>query len=165
VTCNCDYLASSRRRLPDGDFRTLLLTIWFHDSPILSPLVRSLSRPMLLMHHRTPVSTFLLRSHQPFNLCRDLCPDSMHAYIFVRWSRPPPSVYLASSLRRLPTGGFWCRSSIDSLCVFSVVTTTGFRQAPWCTPGVSTNRWSATTCRDPSDRTGSHPCIMYILMR
>ena len=25
----------------------------------------------------------------------------------IRWSLPPPSVYLASSLRQLPTGGFW----------------------------------------------------------
>jgi hypothetical protein len=37
---------------------------------------------MLLEHHRAPVSAFLLRSHEPFNLCLDLCPDSMHAYIF-----------------------------------------------------------------------------------
>jgi hypothetical protein len=43
VASNCVYLASSRRRLPDGDFRTLLLTIWVHDSPTVTFLVRPLS--------------------------------------------------------------------------------------------------------------------------
>ena len=64
--------------------------------------------------------------------------------LLIRWSLPPPSVYLASSLRRLPTGGFWfimyifyqmiiitgcytlsrINSRISLFCLFLVITTT-----------------------------------------
>jgi hypothetical protein len=86
----------------------------------------------------------------------------MHAYIFGKVVTTTAFCIFSVVITTAPHWRLLVLIIIDSLCVFSVVTTTGFRQAPWCTPGVSTSRWSATTCRDQSDRTGSHPCIMYI---